>query len=190
MLRRFVLRLLLLRLLTSAIRRLASAVVRLRLLLEVRLLVVEVLLRLLLTRLAGIVAAILGIAVHILLGRRSLRLIVRILLAELLLRRRDQAQIMLGMLMVRFRSDVVADRGGIARELQVFLGDVVRGAADLNVRPVRLVDTRQWIVVMAAIVMVMAIVIIIVVVAVASAHALVLTVSHHGSPVRHSLYRR
>ena len=54
---------------------------------------------------------------------------------------------MLGVLMVRFGGDVIADRGRVARELQIFLGDVMRGAADLNVRAVQFVNSRQWIVV-------------------------------------------
>jgi hypothetical protein len=124
-------------------------------------------------RSAGIVAG------HLLL--RRLRLVMRVLLPELFLRRGDEAEVMLGMLMVRFCGDVVAHRSRIAGKLQVFLGDVMGGTADLHVRAVRFINSRQriMVVVMAAILVVA----LVVVVAVASPHALVLTVSHHGSPV-------
>jgi hypothetical protein len=152
---------------------------RLLLRLEVGLLAAEVLLRLL-PALAG-VAAVLGNALGARISWRGLRLVVRILLTELLLRRRDQAQIVLGVLVMGFGGDVVAARGRVACELKIFLGDVVRGAADLNVRAVRLVYACEWIVMMATIVVVMAPA---AVVAVAPPHAFILTVSHHGSPVR------
>src|SRR5688500_6336181 len=55
------------------------------------------------------------------------------------------------------------------------------GAADLHIRAVRFINSRQRIVMVVATILVVALV---VVVAVASPHALVLTVSHHGLPVR------
>jgi len=125
------------------------------------------------------------------LARRRWRLIVRILRPELLLRRRDHAQIMLGVLEVVLRSDRIAGTLGIAGQLQILLGDVVSGAADLHLRAVRLVDPRQRIVMVSATpaaapatTAVMALVI-----AITSPHALVLTVSH-GSPVADSCLQR
>ena len=113
--------------------------------------------------------------------RSRLRLVVRVLLPELLLRRSDQTQVMLGVLMVRLGGDVIANRRRIARELQIFLGDVMGGAADFHLRPVRLIHSRQRIVVVVtAVLIVLIIIIIIIVIAIASAHALILSVSHHG----------
>src|SRR5215475_6760540 len=78
---------------------------------------------------------------------------------------------MFGMLKVVLGGDRVARGVGIARELHVFFRHVRCRAADFHIRPVRLVDPRQGILALAAIV-------------VASPHAFVLTVSH-GSPVTH-----
>jgi len=97
----------------------------------------------------------------------------RLVLAELLLSRRDQAEVMLGMLIVILGGDRVAGRPRIARELNVFLGHMRGGAANLDIRSVGLENTGHR--VLAAPV----IVTIIVVAVVPVAHALVvLTVSH------------
>ncbi len=61
----------------------------------------------------------------------------RVGLAELLVRGGDEAQIVLGVLPVALRRDRVAGGLRVAGELQVFLGDVLRGAADLYVGAVR-----------------------------------------------------
>jgi hypothetical protein len=99
----------------------------------------------------------------------------RLVLAELLLSRRDQTEVMLGVLIIILGGDGVAGRPGIARELNVFLGHMRRGAANLDIRSVGLEDTGHR--VLAAPVIVAAIVIVVVVVPVA--HTLVvLTVSH------------
>jgi hypothetical protein len=118
--------------------------------------------------------------------RRSLllRLVIGILLPELLLSRCDQTEIMLGMLVMILGGDVVTRRHGVARKLQVLLGDGVGRSANLHILTVRLVHPRQRIVVMMVVVTMTTLVI-----AVASSHALVLTVSH-GSPVANSLCRR
>jgi len=58
---------------------------------------------------------------------------VGIVLPELFLRRSDQAEIMLGVLKVIFRRHRVARGLGVACQLHVFIGDVVRGPADLHV---------------------------------------------------------
>jgi hypothetical protein len=105
-------------LLSAAVRLLPAIGLLLRLLLrlEVGLLAAEILLRLL-PALAGVAAAVFHNTLGARFGRRGLRLVVRILLAELLLRRRDQAQIVLGVLVMGFGGDVIAARGRVAREL-------------------------------------------------------------------------
>src|SRR5947209_11046515 len=60
----------------------------------------------------------------------------RLVLTELLLRGRDQAEIMLGVLIVVLRRDRIAGTARVARELHVFLRDMGGGAADLNIRAV------------------------------------------------------
>ena len=105
---------------------------------------------------------------------RALRLVLatgemRVVLAELLLRHRDHAVIVLGMLVVIFRGDRITRGLRVARELNVFFRDVRRISANFHIGPVRFVDAHHRIVILAMVV-------------VASAHALVLTVSH-DSPV-------
>lgn len=58
-----------------------------------------------------------------------------VLLSEALCRR-DDAQIMLGVLVIVFGHHRVAGRLGIARQLQILLGDMLGIAADLDVRPI------------------------------------------------------
>jgi hypothetical protein len=92
-----------------------------------------------------------------------------LILAELLLRCRDQAEIMLGMLVVVLRRNGVSGGAGVARKLEILFGDVRGRAADLDVGSVGLVDPGHR--VLAAP--------IVVVIVVAVAHPLlVLTVSH------------
>ena len=55
----------------------------------------------------------------------------------------DQAEIVLGVLQVVFSRDRIAAGVGVARELQILLGDVMGVAADLHVRPVRFVRAGQ-----------------------------------------------
>jgi flagellar biogenesis protein FliO len=81
---------------------------------------------------------------------------------------------------------MVTGRRGVARKLQILLGDGMRRAANLHILAVRLVHPRQRIVVMMVMVTVTTTTLVI---AVASSHALVLTVSH-GSPVANSHCRR
>ena len=94
-----------------------------------------------------------------------LLLVIGLGLSELFLRGRDQAEIMLGMLVIVFGGDRVAGTLRVARELQVLLGDVGRRSANFHVRSVRLVHARQRILVVTTF-------------AVATPHALILTVSH------------
>src|SRR3954465_11039829 len=93
---------------------------------------------------------------------------VRVLLAELFVRRRDQAEIMLGMLEVVFGRDRIAGGLGIARKLEIFLRRMMGRAADLHVGPVRLVNPGQRVVAAPVVIVVVAAVIV-----VAPAHALV-----------------
>ena len=92
------------------------------------------------------------VAVESLVALSPLRcgLIERVLLPELLLRRCDQAEIVLGVLVVIFGRDRVAGALRVARKLDVFLGDVMSGSADLHVGAIRLIDPRQRIVMVAA----------------------------------------
>ena len=112
-----------------------------------------------------VVEVVVGRTLRSALARLRLRIVIRVLLAELLLRSGDQAKIMLGVLIVVFRRHRIARALRIARELDVFLRDVRGRAADLDVGSVRLIDASQRILAFAVLV-------------VASPHAL-LTVSHH-----------
>src|SRR5437867_8452311 len=103
-----------------------------------------------------------------------------IVLAKLLLRRRDQTVVVLRVLIVVFRRDRIAGGLGIARKLNVFLSNVGWVSTNFDVGPVRFVNTRHRIVVLAV---AMLIVTTMAVAVIAAAHALVLTVSH-DSPVR------
>ncbi len=99
----------------------------------------------------------------------------RLVLPELLLGGRDQAEIMFGVLVVIFGGDGIAGRARVAGELDVFFGDVGRGAADLDVGSVGLVDPGHR--VLAAPVVVIVIVAV-VVIPVTHPLVVVLTVSH------------
>jgi hypothetical protein len=57
----------------------------------------------------------------------------------------DQPEIMLGVLKVILRRDGIAPRMSISRQLEIFLCDVPRGSAYLDVRPMRLVCVSQWV---------------------------------------------
>ena len=72
-----------------------------------------------------------------------LLVVVRVLLPELFLRRGDQAEIVLGVLVVVLGRDRIAGTLRVARELDIFLRDVGGGAADFHVGAVGLVNPRQ-----------------------------------------------
>jgi hypothetical protein len=101
----------------------------------------------------------------------------RIVLPELFLRRSDQAEIVLGVLIVVFRRYRIARRVRIAGELNVFFGDVRRRSTNFHVRAVRFEHPRHGILVLAMVVVV------IIIVVVSSAHALVVLNVSHGLPV-------
>jgi len=92
-------------------------------------------------------------------------LVIGLALPKLFLGGRDQAEIMLSVLIIIFGRYGVAGTLCIARKLEIFFRDVGRRAADLHVRSVGLVHARQRILVMATF-------------SVATAHSLILTVSH------------
>ena len=79
------------------------------------------------------------------------------------LRRCDEAEVMLRMLKVTFSHNGIAGRMGVAGKLQIFLCDMMSGAANFNVGPVRFVGPCERIGAFAV---------------VATAHTLVLTWSH------------
>src|SRR3984957_14548768 len=60
----------------------------------------------------------------------------RLILAELLLGLGNQAEVMLGVLIVVFRSDRVAGGSRIARQLDIFFSDVRCRSADFDIRSV------------------------------------------------------
>src|SRR5215470_11157668 len=101
-----------------------------------------------------------------------------IVLAKLLLRRRDQAVVVLRVLVVVFGRDRIAGGLGIARKLNVFLSNVGWVSANFDVGTVRFVNTRHRIVVLAVAMLIVTVAMAVI----AAAHALVLTVSH-DSPV-------
>jgi hypothetical protein len=100
-------------------------------------------------------------------GVALLRLKIGLRLAKLFLSGGDQAEIMLGVLIIIFRSDRVAGALRVARELKVFLGDMRRGPANFYVLPVGLVHSRQRVLMMAT-----------TLTPVTTAHTFILTVSH------------
>src|SRR5208283_5234607 len=63
--------------------------------------------------------------------------------AVLLLLRGDQPEIMFGVLQQILRHNNVAGRLGVTRELEIFLGDMLRRAADFHIGSVRLEGARQ-----------------------------------------------
>src|SRR6202041_1416086 len=105
---------------------------------------------------------------HFILGAR-----LRLVLTELLLGSGDQAEIMLGMLVVVLGGYRIAGRARVARQLHIFFRDVGCGAANLDVGSVGFEHPGHRI--LAA-----PVVIIVVVIVVPVAHPLVvvLTVSH------------
>src|SRR6516165_6100206 len=76
-------------------------------------------------------------------------LIIRLALPKLLLGRSDQAEIMLGMLIIIFCRHGVAGTLRVACKLEIFFRDVRCSTADFHVRSVGLVHARQWILVVA-----------------------------------------
>jgi hypothetical protein len=102
-----------------------------------------------------------------------LLIVIGVLLPELFLRRRDQAEVMLGVLVVILSGNRVAGALRVTRELDIFLRDVGGRAANFHIGAIGLVNPCQRILALAAMM------------AAAAPHAL-LTVSH-GVSVRQPL---
>jgi len=83
-----------------------------------------------------VLAVVLAIVAHHVVGARLL-LLLRLVLPELLLCGGDQAEIVLGVLVVVLGGDGIARRARVAGKLQIFLGDMRGRAADLDVGTVR-----------------------------------------------------
>jgi len=114
------------------------------------------------TRLLALVIALIGRA-HL---AGLLLLVIGLTLPELLLRRGDDPEIVLGVLIIIFRCNRVPGALRVTGELKVLFGDMGRRTANFYVRSIGLVHSRQWILMMMP------------TFAVATAHAFVLTVSH------------
>jgi hypothetical protein len=99
----------------------------------------------------------------------GLLLEIRLRLAKLFLRGGDQAEIMLGVLIIIFAGNRIAGALRVAGELEIFFGNVGRCSPDFYVLPVGFVHSRQRI-----LMMMMATTF----ATIATAHAFVLTVSH------------
>ena len=110
---------------------------------------------------------------HFILGAR-----LRLVLAELFLGRGDQAEIMLGMLIVILGGDRIAGRARVARQLHVFFRDMGCGAADLDVRPVGLEHPGHRVLAAPVVVIIIIVVAVVIVVPVTHPLVVVLTVSH------------
>ncbi|OJU21674.1 MAG: hypothetical protein BGN84_05845 [Afipia sp. 62-7] len=100
-------------------------------------------------------------------------LLLRLVLAELFLRRGDQAEIMFGVLVVIFGGNRIARTARVAGELNIFLGNMRSGAANLDVGSVGLEDPGHR--VLAA-----PVIVVVIVVVIPAAHTLVVirAVSH------------
>ena len=94
-----------------------------------------------------------------------LLLVIRLALPQLFLRGRDDAEIVLGVLVIVFRGDWISGALRVAGELEIFFGDVGCRSSNFYVRSTGLVHSRQRILMMATL-------------SVTPAHTLVLTVSH------------
>jgi hypothetical protein len=82
---------------------------------------------------------------------RLLLIVVRVLLTKLLLRRGDQAKVVLGVLIIILGGHRVARPLRVTRELDVFFRDMRSGAADFDVGTVRLVNAREGILTLAVV---------------------------------------
>jgi hypothetical protein len=149
---------------------------RLRVLLNVRLWFAraERLLAKVLAVLVAVLELLVGAGLELLLvAAFGTRLEIRVLLAELFLRGRDEPEIMLGMLEIILRRNVIAGRLRITSKLEIFLRNVIGGPANLHIRAVRFVNPCERILIAPVVLLI---------VVVAPAHTLVvmmlLTVSH------------
>jgi hypothetical protein len=93
----------------------------------------------------GVIAGLLLAAGRAALLMRLLLIVVRVLLTKLFLRRGDQAEVVLGVLIIILGGHRVARPLRVTRELDVFFRDMRSGAADFDVGTVRLVNAREGI---------------------------------------------
>jgi len=87
----------------------------------------------------AVVVAFLG-AAH--LAGRLLLLVIRLTLPKLLLRRSDDPEIVLGVLIIIFGCDRIAGALCVTSELKVLFRDVRCGSANFYVRPIGLIHSR------------------------------------------------
>jgi len=87
----------------------------------------------------AVVVAVIGRRAH-LAGR--LQLVIGLTLPELLLRRSDDAEIVLGVLIIIFRCNRVPGTLRVTGKLKILFGDMGRRTANFYVRPVGLVHSR------------------------------------------------
>jgi hypothetical protein len=120
-------------------------------------------------RLAAEVRLLVVAVVEIFVGAADLTglllLVIRLALPELLLRGSDQAEIVLGVLVIIFRGDRITGALRVAGQLEIFFGDVGCRSSNFYVRTTGFVHSRQRILMVATL-------------PVTPAHTLVLTVSH------------
>ena len=127
----------------------------------------------------GIAIAVVAIVIErIAIDARYWLLLLRLVLAELLLRCRDQAEIVLSVLVVIFRRDRIAGAARITRKLNVFFCDVRCGAANLDVGSVGLENPGHRVLAAPVIIVIAAAVIVAAVIPVTHALVVILTVSH------------
>ena len=99
----------------------------------------------------GVIAGLLLAAGRAALLMRLLLIVVRVLLTKLFLRRGDQAEVVLGVLIIILGGHRVARPLRVTRELDVFFRDMRSGAADFDVGTVRLVNAREGILTLAVV---------------------------------------
>lgn len=87
----------------------------------------------------AVVVAVIGGRAHL---AGLLLLVIGLILPELLLRRSDDAEIMLGVLIIIFRCNRVPGTLRVTGKLKILFGDMRRRTANFYVRPVRLVHSR------------------------------------------------
>jgi hypothetical protein len=86
-----------------------------------------------------LIVAVVIVVVGTIAARLAARLVIGLTLAKLLLRGRDQTEIMLGVLIIVFGCDRVAGTLRIAGKLEILLGDVRCRSANFHVRSIGLV---------------------------------------------------
>ena len=87
----------------------------------------------------AIIVAVIGGRAHL---ARRLLLVIGLTLPELLLRRSDDAEIVLGVLIIIFRRNRVPGALRVTGKLKILFGDMGRRTANFYVRPVGLVHSR------------------------------------------------